>query len=78
MDAFDNILEATSNQEAVYAFYWVDDNNKMKVTEIFDMTNSDSPAIQTTGERKQLESESDWDAKQLGKIGEKLTFHTSG
>lgn len=31
VDAFDHILEVTTNQEAVYAFYWMDENNKVRL-----------------------------------------------
>lgn len=31
VDAFDHILEVTTNQEAVYAFYWMDENNKVSL-----------------------------------------------
>lgn len=70
LDAFEHILDVTSKQEALYAYYWMDTNNKMKITEIFDMTNSDNPAIQARSEREvnqQLEFESDWNLNQNGK-----------
>ncbi|CAK9825101.1 Patatin-like phospholipase domain-containing protein 2 [Anthophora retusa] len=44
-DTFDNILQVTSDQEAVMAYYYMDDNNKVQVTEIFDVTDSDSHAM---------------------------------
>lgn len=37
-DAFDHILQVTNHQESVYAYYYMDETNKVKVTEIFDMT----------------------------------------
>ncbi|XP_075235220.1 brummer [Lycorma delicatula] len=37
-DTFENILQVTSRHEALMAFYYMDDNNKVKVTEIFDIT----------------------------------------
>ncbi|XP_014240378.1 patatin-like phospholipase domain-containing protein 3 [Cimex lectularius] len=37
-DTFENILQVTSLHDAVIAFYYTDDNNKVKVTEIFDVT----------------------------------------
>lgn len=91
VDAFDHILEVTTNQEAVYAYYWMDENNKVsflkvfyrnvsnsskfpssnqvKVTEIFDMTNNDNPAIHPgiPQDNNQLEYDSDWEANQQGK-----------
>ncbi|XP_003490376.1 1-acylglycerol-3-phosphate O-acyltransferase Pnpla3 isoform X1 [Bombus impatiens] len=44
-DTFENILQVTSEQEAVMAYYYMDDNNKVQVTEIFDVTDSDSHAM---------------------------------
>lgn len=41
-DTFDNILQVTSEQEAVMAYYYMDENNKVQVTEIFDVTDSES------------------------------------
>lgn len=65
-DTFDHILTVTSEHEAVYAYYYMDENNKVKVTEIFDMTDSDSPDIQTTEEREtnqqlQFDTDTEWD-----------------
>ncbi|KAF6202033.1 hypothetical protein GE061_004429 [Apolygus lucorum] len=37
-DTYDNILEVTSRHESILAFYYTDDNNKLRVTEIFDVT----------------------------------------
>ncbi|XP_026297020.1 1-acylglycerol-3-phosphate O-acyltransferase Pnpla3 isoform X2 [Apis mellifera] len=44
-DTFENILQVTSDQEAVMAYYYMDDNNKVQVTEIFDVTDSESHAM---------------------------------
>ncbi|XP_076231056.1 brummer [Calliopsis andreniformis] len=44
-DTFENILQVTTDQEAVMAYYYMDDNNKVKVTEIFDVTDSESQAM---------------------------------
>lgn len=66
-DTFDHILQATSNQDAMYAYYYMDDKNEVKVTEIFDMTEDGSPALQTAQERdlnQQLEFDSDWETTQ--------------
>ncbi|XP_037025399.1 1-acylglycerol-3-phosphate O-acyltransferase Pnpla3-like isoform X2 [Bradysia coprophila] len=51
-DTFDHILTVTSEHDAVYAYYYMDENNKVKVTEIFDMTDSDSPEMQSLHERE--------------------------
>ncbi|KAG7203828.1 hypothetical protein KM043_013841 [Ampulex compressa] len=44
-DTFENILQVTSDQEAVMAYYYMDENNKVQVTEIFDVTDTDSHAM---------------------------------
>ncbi|KAL0103302.1 hypothetical protein PUN28_017528 [Cardiocondyla obscurior] len=44
-DTFENILQATSDQEAVISYYYMDDNNKVQVTEIFDVTESESHTL---------------------------------
>ncbi|XP_058838312.1 1-acylglycerol-3-phosphate O-acyltransferase Pnpla3-like isoform X1 [Topomyia yanbarensis] len=66
-DTFNHILQAISHHDAMYAYYYMDDNNEVKVTEIFDMTEDASPAIQTVQERElnqQLEFDSDWETTQ--------------
>ncbi|XP_065083984.1 uncharacterized protein LOC135706312 isoform X1 [Ochlerotatus camptorhynchus] len=66
-DTFDHILQATSHHDAMYAYYYLDANNKVKVTEIFDMTDDANPAIQTEQEREvnqQLEFDNDWETTQ--------------
>ncbi|EAT35954.1 AAEL011918-PA [Aedes aegypti] len=66
-DTFDHILEATSHHDAMYAYYYLDADNKVKVTEIFDMTDDGSPALQTVQEREvnqQLEYDNDWETRQ--------------
>ncbi|XP_055531457.1 1-acylglycerol-3-phosphate O-acyltransferase Pnpla3-like [Wyeomyia smithii] len=66
-DTFNHILEAISHHDAMYAYYYMDDNNEVKVTEIFDMTEDASPAIQTMQERElnqQLEFDHDWETTQ--------------
>ncbi|XP_065083992.1 1-acylglycerol-3-phosphate O-acyltransferase Pnpla3-like isoform X7 [Ochlerotatus camptorhynchus] len=68
-DTFDHILQATSHHDAMYAYYYLDANNKVKVTEIFDMTDDANPAIQTEQEREvnqQLEFDNDWETTQPG------------
>ncbi|CAB0017725.1 unnamed protein product [Nesidiocoris tenuis] len=37
-DSYDNILEVTSKHDAILAFYYTDENNKLQMTEIFDVT----------------------------------------
>ncbi|XP_065159937.1 patatin-like phospholipase domain-containing protein 2 isoform X2 [Atheta coriaria] len=63
-DTFDNILEVTAHHDAIMAYYYLEDN-KVKVTEIFDVTESDSPFVQSAYERDlntQLEFDDDeWD-----------------
>uniref|UniRef100_V5GTR4 triacylglycerol lipase n=1 Tax=Anoplophora glabripennis TaxID=217634 RepID=V5GTR4_ANOGL len=63
-DTFEHILQVTSQHETIMAYYYLDENNKVKVTEIFDVTDSDSPIVQTSHERdvnKNLEFDDDWD-----------------
>ncbi|KAG5313569.1 PLPL2 protein, partial [Pseudoatta argentina] len=62
-DTFENILQATSDQEAVIAYYYMDDNNKMQVTEIFDVTESESHTMLSIDEvdtNKKLQFD-EWD-----------------
>ncbi|XP_011645160.1 patatin-like phospholipase domain-containing protein 3 isoform X2 [Pogonomyrmex barbatus] len=62
-DTFENILQATSDQEAVIAYYYMDDNNKVQVTEIFDVTESESHTMLSVDEvdtNKKLQFD-DWD-----------------
>ncbi|XP_055621224.1 1-acylglycerol-3-phosphate O-acyltransferase Pnpla3-like [Toxorhynchites rutilus septentrionalis] len=65
-DTFDHILQATTHHDAMYAYYYLDDNNKVKVTEIFDMTDEGDAALQMAHERElneQLEFD-DWTTQQ--------------
>ncbi|XP_011136998.1 patatin-like phospholipase domain-containing protein 3 isoform X2 [Harpegnathos saltator] len=62
-DTFESILQATSDQEAVIAYYYMDDNNKVQMTEIFDVTDSESHAMLSMDEvdtNGKLEFD-DWD-----------------
>ncbi|XP_057658020.1 uncharacterized protein LOC130894966 isoform X1 [Diorhabda carinulata] len=62
-DTFDHILQVTSHHDTIMAYYYLDENNKVKVTEIFDVTDSDSPIVQTTEEinlNTNLEFDDDW------------------
>ncbi|XP_050698650.1 1-acylglycerol-3-phosphate O-acyltransferase Pnpla3-like isoform X3 [Eriocheir sinensis] len=54
-DAFERILDVTTHQEALMAYYYLDDNNEVRVTEIFDMTNASD----------EVESEQDSDLHHL-------------
>ncbi|KAL0273132.1 UNVERIFIED_CONTAM: hypothetical protein PYX00_005879 [Menopon gallinae] len=44
-ETFDQILKVTSHHDAVLAFYYLDEDNKVKVTEIFDVSKAESEAI---------------------------------
>nr|CAH7734812.1 unnamed protein product [Callosobruchus chinensis] len=62
-DTFDHILNVTSQHDTIMAYYYLDENNKVKVTEIFDVTDSDSPIVQTSHERNSnnnLEFDDEW------------------
>lgn len=62
-DTFEQILQITSHHEAIMAYYYMDENNKVKVTEIFDVTDSDAPAVLTAQEKeinKELQFDDDW------------------
>ncbi|XP_018339221.1 PREDICTED: patatin-like phospholipase domain-containing protein 3 isoform X2 [Trachymyrmex septentrionalis] len=62
-DTFENILQTTSDQEAVIAYYYMDDNNKVQVTEIFDVTESESHTMLSIDEvdtNKKLQFD-EWD-----------------
>ncbi|KAI4463341.1 calcium-independent phospholipase a2 ipla2 -related [Holotrichia oblita] len=62
-DTFEHILQATQHHEAVWTYYYLDEDNKVKVTEIFDVTDSDSPIVQSAKEREinqQLQFDDDW------------------
>lgn len=63
-DTFEHILQVTSQHETIMTYYYLDENNKVKVTEIFDVTDSDSPIVQTSHEldvNQNLEYDDDWD-----------------
>lgn len=44
-DTFENILEVTAHHEALMTFYYMDDNDKMKVTEIFEVTEAEAQKL---------------------------------
>lgn len=56
-------MKVTSEQDAIIAYYYMDDNNKVQVTEIFDVTDSESHTMLSMDEvdtNKQLQFD-DWD-----------------
>ncbi|RXG71437.1 Patanin-like phospholipase domain-containing protein [Armadillidium vulgare] len=53
-DTFEQILNVTNQHDAVMAYYYMDDNNEMKVTEIFDMTSAEE---QQNIETRELDEE---------------------
>ncbi|CAG2057332.1 unnamed protein product, partial [Timema podura] len=62
-DTFEHILQVTSHHDAVMAYFYTDENNKVKVTEIFDVTEADGNVMLSPEEREnntQLEFEEDW------------------
>ncbi|CAH0396988.1 unnamed protein product [Chilo suppressalis] len=64
-DTFEHILNVTSHNDALLAYYYLDSDNKMKMTEIYDVTDADTEAVQSQTERdlnKQLEFDNDWTA----------------
>jgi len=50
-DTFDHILQVTAHNDALMAFYYLDENNKVKVTEIFDVTEADTAGLLNPEER---------------------------
>ncbi|CAG9819778.1 unnamed protein product [Phaedon cochleariae] len=63
-DTFEHILQVTSQHDTIMAYYYLDENNTVKVTEIFDVTDSDSPIVQSSQERdinQHLEFDDGWD-----------------
>ncbi|GFG36936.1 hypothetical protein Cfor_12474 [Coptotermes formosanus] len=67
-DTFEHILQETAHHDTVMAFYYMDENNKVKVTEIVDVTDADSSAMLSPEEREnnmQLEFDDDWLSQQV-------------
>ncbi|XP_075972370.1 uncharacterized protein LOC142974102 [Anticarsia gemmatalis] len=65
-DTLEHVLSVTAHHDALLAYYYLDAENKMKMTEIFDVTDADTEAVQTPTERalnKQLEFDNDWSAE---------------
>ncbi|XP_011555038.3 uncharacterized protein LOC105386219 [Plutella xylostella] len=64
-DTFEHILSVTSHNDALLAYYYLDSDNKMKLTEIYDVTDAESAAVQSPAERdanRHLEFDNDWAA----------------
>lgn len=64
-DTFEHILSVTSHNDALLAYYYLDGDNKMKLTEIYDVTDAESAAVQSPAERdanRHLEFDNDWAA----------------
>lgn len=58
-DTFERILQVTSHHEAIMAYYYLDEN-KVKVTEIFDVTDSSDIKTAALGCHN-IGSEEEWD-----------------
>ncbi|XP_069696120.1 uncharacterized protein bmm isoform X2 [Periplaneta americana] len=62
-DTFEHILQETAHHDTVMAYYYMDENHKVKVTEIVDVTDADTSAILTPEEQAnniQLEFDDEW------------------
>lgn len=62
-DTFEHILEVIKHHESVMQYYYLDNDNQVKFTEIFDVTDSDSPLVQTEYEQEineNLEFDDEW------------------
>ncbi|XP_034936262.1 1-acylglycerol-3-phosphate O-acyltransferase Pnpla3 isoform X2 [Chelonus insularis] len=59
-DTFENILQVTSDQEALMAYYYLNDNNTVKMKDIFDIKSSDYNEIFETTKQLQFDEVS-WD-----------------
>ncbi|KAK3855659.1 hypothetical protein Pcinc_037956 [Petrolisthes cinctipes] len=44
-DAFEKILDVTTHQDALMAYYYLDENNQVRVTEIFDMSHDEATTV---------------------------------
>ncbi|XP_050303226.1 patanin-like phospholipase domain-containing protein atgl-1 isoform X2 [Anthonomus grandis grandis] len=74
-DTFDHILQVTSQHDAIMAYYYLDENNKVKVTEIFDVTDSESPVLQTPHEKHlntNLEFDDGWNDYETENVMDQL------
>ncbi|KAI8440589.1 hypothetical protein MSG28_001811 [Choristoneura fumiferana] len=80
-DTFEHILNVTSSNDALLAYYYLDSDNKMKMTEIYDVTDADTEAVQSPTERdvnKQLEFDNDWSSGMIADIDELVTDELDG
>ncbi|XP_050457183.1 1-acylglycerol-3-phosphate O-acyltransferase Pnpla3 [Cataglyphis hispanica] len=62
-DTIENIFQTNTDQDTVLAYYYMDDNNKVQVTEIFDVTDSESHTMLSVDEvdtNRRLQFD-DWD-----------------
>ncbi|KAL6426109.1 hypothetical protein ACFW04_008996 [Cataglyphis niger] len=62
-NTIENIFQTNTDQDAVLAYYYMDDNNKVQVTEIFDVTDSESHTMLSIDEvdtNRRLQFD-DWD-----------------
>ncbi|XP_043473781.1 1-acylglycerol-3-phosphate O-acyltransferase Pnpla3 isoform X2 [Leptopilina heterotoma] len=59
-DTFENTLQATSDQDALMAYYYMDDDNKVRVAEIFDVTDSNKRSMTKMNVDTNLQFD-DWD-----------------
>lgn len=59
-DTFENTLQATSDQDALMAYYYMDDDNKVRVAEIFDVTDSNKCSMTKMNVDTNLQYD-DWD-----------------
>ncbi|XP_052738212.1 uncharacterized protein LOC112053492 isoform X2 [Bicyclus anynana] len=50
-NTFEHIFNVTANNDALLAYYYLDSDNKMKMTEIYDVTDADTDAVQSPTER---------------------------
>ncbi|XP_076311878.1 patatin-like phospholipase domain-containing protein 2 [Tachypleus tridentatus] len=59
-DNFERILEATTNHDALMAFYYLDGNMQIKITEIFNVTNADTSAF-LSPEEQEVNNQMEWE-----------------
>ncbi|XP_026326934.1 uncharacterized protein LOC113235457 [Hyposmocoma kahamanoa] len=67
-DTFEHILSVTAHNDALLAYYYLDSDNKVKMTEIYDVTDADTDVVQSQYERsvnKELEFDNDWSTELL-------------
>lgn len=74
-DTFEHILNVTTHNDALLAYYYLDSDNKMKMTEIYDVTDADTDIVQSPAERdlnKQLEFDNDWSGELMAEDEDEL------